>query len=164
MAGDGATEGRAGGAPAREIRVPGGRSMEVKVEGGPVLEFASEPGSGDLVFRAEEPVVARCSFCNRSAPETHLMVEGPAGAHICDNCLAFCLATVIGQTGGSLRFGAENATGERSVSAVALPGGEWETVRRCPACGTYTLSPHDVGPVACAHCSLQFPVVDDDQG
>ena len=156
-----AADGGAPGAPdtgtGREIRAPGGGSLEVKVDGGPALESSSGPGSGDLVFHAEEPAPARCSFCNRTAAEAWLMVQGPAGAHICDSCLAFCLATVAGHTGGGVRFGAESATGQRSVSGIDLPQGEWETVRRCPNCGTYTLSPRAAGPLACANCDLHFP-------
>ena len=158
MADDGTAGGGASAAgEGKEVRLPSGQSVEVKLESGAVFEFTSEPGSGELVLQPDEQAVARCAFCHRSAAETWLMVEGPAGAHICDNCLAFCLATVAVNTGGTVRFGSESADGKRSVSGVELPKGEWETVRRCPACGTYTLSPRDEGPSACAHCALQFP-------
>ena len=106
-----------------------------------------------------EATPAMCSFCNRTASEAWLLVEGPAGAHICDNCLAFCLVTVIGHAGGAIRFGAEGADGAHSVSDLRMPEGRWESVRRCPNCGTYTLSPRDEGPSACAHCEIHFPDV-----
>gem|GEM_PF-5213424 len=139
-----------------EIRVPAGGQLEVRLPGGPVVELTSEPGSGELVLRPEEPEPVYCSFCGRAAPETWLMVRGPAAACICDNCLVFSLATIAEHTAGAVRLATEDAAGGHATSELTLAGGPFETVRRCPGCGTYTLSPRETGPGSCGRCGLAF--------
>lgn len=137
-----------------EIRVQAGEQVEFQTPGGGSVEFTAAPGSGDLVFTPQPP--ARCAFCDRPAGEVWLLVQGPTGAHLCDACLVFCLAEIAGHGDGSLRVGAGGAAG---AGAIVLPPGTWESVRRCPRCGTYTLSAQDQGPPACAHCGLSFEAV-----
>lgn len=134
-----------------EIRVQPGEHVEFQTPGGGSVEFTADADSGGLVFTPEPP--ARCAFCDRPAGEVWLLVQGPTGAHLCDACLVFCLAEIAGHGDGSLRVGAAGAAG---AGAVVLPPGTWESVRRCPRCGTYTLSAQDQGPPACAHCRLSF--------
>lgn len=146
-----AVAGEGGGPP--EIRVPAGRSVEVPLPGGGLAELTAEPGGGELVLRPEVAAPERCGFCGRAAHEVWLLVRGPAGACICDNCLAFSLAAIAEPSAGRLAFAVEGAP----AAALQLAGGPFETVRRCGACGTYTLSPSLSGPAACAGCGAAFP-------
>jgi ATP-dependent Clp protease ATP-binding subunit ClpX len=38
----------------------------------------------------------RCSFCGKSAEEIEKLVAGPAGIHICNECVALCQVIMAG--------------------------------------------------------------------
>jgi predicted CXXCH cytochrome family protein len=43
---------------------------------------------------AEQQIVLRCSFCNKSQRNVRRLIAGPNGVHICDECVDICLGIV----------------------------------------------------------------------
>lgn len=38
--------------------------------------------------------MAHCSWCDKNQAEVHVLIEGTAGAYICDECVELCVALV----------------------------------------------------------------------
>jgi ATP-dependent Clp protease ATP-binding subunit ClpX len=53
--------------------------------------------------KAAMPAKLHCSFCGKSEDEIKKLAAGPAGVHICDECVAVCQVIMHGETEGPPR-------------------------------------------------------------